>query len=68
MHRGGGKINNFMTEISLILIYFLGRKDRHNHLQPPSIQDPGLVLEQTEGHHRRQVRSVDIVVGRLEIA
>merc|ERR1712191_16749 len=32
-----------------------GRETDHHHGQPPSIQDPRLVLEQTKRHQRRQI-------------
>lgn len=41
------KNKNLINKIILIL----GRKDRYNHFQSTSIQNPRLVLEQTKGHY-----------------
>lgn len=44
-----------------IVYYYTGREIGHNHLEPASIQDPKLVLEQTKGHHWWQVHAIDVV-------
>lgn len=46
----------------------LGWENHHHHLKPTSIQNPKLVFEQTKGHHRRQIRPIDLIQFGLEIA
>lgn len=70
MHRGRGLIEKLpckdcFSDKELLLV---GRENCDHHLQPTSVQDPGLVLEQTEGYYRRKIFPADFLVGRFKAA
>jgi ribosomal protein S13 len=63
------KLSSFRpNKYSFSSVFVLGREDCHNHRQPSSIQDSRLVLEQTKGHHRRQIFPVDFIDCRFKVA
>lgn len=72
MHRWGGKTRTTYTwhTIKMLIspITISGWENYHNHPESTSIQNSKLVLEQTKGHHRWQIHTIDVLQFGLEIA